>query len=173
MITGAASLVLAIPALKVKGPYLALLTQGFGEIIRIVMINWTPVTNGTAGILKIESPRIFGFTFDTLKFFGNVYSMYMKTIEQIEKLTDKSFGEFLVLCGIPLVIDFHTAKILSITFSGGRTHDFKLFKQSNLPLSEHTLKRFRILSSKYRNAPQSFINTFTLICGLYNFQCKL
>ena len=66
LITGVASLILAIPALKVKGPYLALLTQGFGEIIRIVMINWTPVTNGTAGILKIESPRIFGFTFNTL-----------------------------------------------------------------------------------------------------------
>lgn len=66
VITGAASLILAIPALKVKGPYLALLTQGFGEIIRIVMINWTPVTNGTAGILKIQSPKIFGFTFNTL-----------------------------------------------------------------------------------------------------------
>ena len=37
------------------------------------------------------------------------------------------------------MIDFRTAKILSITFSGGRTHDFKLFKQSNLPLSEDTL----------------------------------
>ena len=66
VITGLASLILAIPALKVKGPYLALLTQGFGEIIRIVMINWTPVTNGTAGILKIQSPKILGFTFNTL-----------------------------------------------------------------------------------------------------------
>ncbi len=60
------SLILAIPALKVKGPYLALLTQGFGEIVRIVMINWTPVTNGTAGILHIESPALFGFQFDSL-----------------------------------------------------------------------------------------------------------
>lgn len=41
--------------------------MGFGEVVRIVMINWTPVTNGTAGILGIESPVIFGFTFDTLK----------------------------------------------------------------------------------------------------------
>lgn len=58
--------VLAIPALKVKGSYLALLTQGFGEIVRIVMINWTEVTNGTAGVLGIESPNIFGLVFDNL-----------------------------------------------------------------------------------------------------------
>ena len=64
LITGLASVILAIPALKVKGPYLALLTQGFGEIIRIVMINWVPVTNGTSGILRIKSPVIFGFAFD-------------------------------------------------------------------------------------------------------------
>ena len=69
LITGLVGAVLAVPALKVKGSYLALLTMGFGEIIRIVMINWTPVTNGTAGILEIESPVIFGFSFDTLKKF--------------------------------------------------------------------------------------------------------
>ena len=96
LITGAASLVLAIPALKVKGPYLALLTQGFGEIIRIVMINWTPVTNGTAGILKIESPRIFGFTFDTLTryfyltlFFVVLGLLYQKIL--IESRTGRAF----------------------------------------------------------------------------------
>lgn len=65
-VTAVASLILAIPALKVKGPYLALMTQGFGEIIRLIMVNWVPVTNGTSGILHIESPRIFGFVFDSL-----------------------------------------------------------------------------------------------------------
>ena len=58
--------ILAVPALKVKGSYLALLTMGFGEVVRIVMINWTPVTNGTAGVRGIESPVIFGFAFDSL-----------------------------------------------------------------------------------------------------------
>lgn len=67
VITALFGVVLAVPALKVKGSYLALLTMGFGEVVRIVMINWTPVTNGTAGILGIESPVIFGFAFDSLK----------------------------------------------------------------------------------------------------------
>ncbi|MGL5434093.1 MAG: branched-chain amino acid ABC transporter permease [Lachnospiraceae bacterium] len=67
LITALFGVILAVPALKVKGSYLALLTMGFGEVVRIVMINWTPVTNGTAGILGIDSPVIFGFVFDTLK----------------------------------------------------------------------------------------------------------
>ena len=67
IVTGIVGLILAVPALKVKGSYLALLTMGFGEIVRIVMINWTPVTNGTSGIRGIEAPIIFGFAFDSLK----------------------------------------------------------------------------------------------------------
>ncbi|MBQ6384561.1 MAG: branched-chain amino acid ABC transporter permease [Lachnospiraceae bacterium] len=66
LLTAAFGVVLAVPALKVKGSYLALLTMGFGEVVRIVMINWTPVTNGTAGIIGIESASILGFKFDTL-----------------------------------------------------------------------------------------------------------
>lgn len=67
LMTALFGVILAVPALKVKGSYLALLTMGFGEVVRIVMVNWTPVTNGTAGILGIESPVILGFAFDTLK----------------------------------------------------------------------------------------------------------
>ena len=37
-----------------------------------------------------------------------------------------------------IVINYITGKIFTVDFSGGRTHDFKLFKQSELPLSEHT-----------------------------------
>lgn len=66
IVSGIFGIILAVPALKVKGSYLALLTMGFGEVVRIVMINWTDVTNGTAGILNIEAPRIFGYSFDTL-----------------------------------------------------------------------------------------------------------
>lgn len=66
IMTAIFGIILAIPALKVKGSYLALLTMGFGEVVRIVLINWTPVTNGTAGIVNIGNASIFGFVFDTL-----------------------------------------------------------------------------------------------------------
>lgn len=64
VVAGIFGLILAVPALKVKGSYLALLTMGFGEVVRIVMVNWSDVTNGTAGIVSIESPSIFGFSLD-------------------------------------------------------------------------------------------------------------
>lgn len=64
VVAGIFGLILAVPALKVKGSYLALLTMGFGEVVRIVMVNWSDVTNGTAGIVSIESPSVFGFSLD-------------------------------------------------------------------------------------------------------------
>ena len=97
VVTAFFGVVLAIPALKVKGSYLALLTMGFGEVVRIVIITFQLLlhdesgllseslgvfahakaniitinsivpTNGTAGVLGIQSPVIFGFAFDTLK----------------------------------------------------------------------------------------------------------
>ena len=58
--------ILAIPALKVKGSYLALVTIGFGEIIRMVLVNWIEVTKGPSGIVGIQAPSLFGFEFATL-----------------------------------------------------------------------------------------------------------
>ena len=53
--------VIAVPAMKLSGPYLVLATVGFGEIIRLVILNWTPVTKGAAGLTGIPLPEFFGF----------------------------------------------------------------------------------------------------------------
>ncbi|MEY8353340.1 branched-chain amino acid ABC transporter permease [Lachnospiraceae bacterium 54-53] len=66
LVTALFGVVLAIPALKVRGSYLALLTIGFGEIVRMVLVNWIDLTNGPAGVVGIEAPSVFGFRFDTL-----------------------------------------------------------------------------------------------------------
>ena len=66
VVSGIFGLILAIPALKVKGKYLVLLTIGFGEIVRLVLLNWQEVTGGASGVLRIEAPSVFGFAFDTL-----------------------------------------------------------------------------------------------------------
>jgi branched-chain amino acid transport system permease protein len=49
---------LGIPVLRMRGDYLAIVTLGFGEIIRIVMNNLDPVTNGPRGLLRIDPPRV-------------------------------------------------------------------------------------------------------------------
>jgi branched-chain amino acid transport system permease protein len=56
---------LGFPVLRLRGDYLAIVTLAFGEIIRLVLINWVPVTNGYAGIGSIPRPTFFGIPFDS------------------------------------------------------------------------------------------------------------
>jgi branched-chain amino acid transport system permease protein len=56
-------LVLGFPVLRLRGDYLAIVTLGFGEIIRILLNNWTAVTGGPNGIGGIPDPTLFGMEF--------------------------------------------------------------------------------------------------------------
>jgi branched-chain amino acid transport system permease protein len=51
---------LGYPVLRLRGDYLAIVTLGFGEIIRIVMENWDAFSNGPRGISNIPPPGFFG-----------------------------------------------------------------------------------------------------------------
>jgi branched-chain amino acid transport system permease protein len=57
-------ILLGFPVLRLRGDYLAIVTLAFGEIIRLVLINWVPVTNGYAGISSIPRPSFFGIPFN-------------------------------------------------------------------------------------------------------------
>jgi branched-chain amino acid transport system permease protein len=57
-------ILLGFPVLRLRGDYLAIVTLAFGEIIRLVLINWVPVTNGYAGISAIPRPTFFGIPFN-------------------------------------------------------------------------------------------------------------
>ncbi|MEP3589053.1 MAG: high-affinity branched-chain amino acid ABC transporter permease LivM [Marinobacter sp.] len=56
-------MVLGFPVLRLRGDYLAIVTLGFGEIIRILLNNWTAVTGGPNGIGGIPDPTLFGMEF--------------------------------------------------------------------------------------------------------------
>ena len=51
------------PTLRLKGDYLAIVTLGFGEIVPIVVRNWSDLTNGAAGLNGVAAPRLFGWSF--------------------------------------------------------------------------------------------------------------
>jgi branched-chain amino acid transport system permease protein len=55
--------ILGFPVLRLRGDYLAIVTLAFGEIIRLVLINWTDLTNGGAGISSIPRATFFGLPF--------------------------------------------------------------------------------------------------------------
>ena len=53
-------LALGFPVLRLRGDYLAIVTLGFGEIVRLVLLNWTSLTGGSGGIKNIPGPSFFG-----------------------------------------------------------------------------------------------------------------
>lgn len=53
-------MLLGFPVLRLRGDYLAIVTLAFGEIIRLVLLNWQDVTGGPNGISGIPRPTLFG-----------------------------------------------------------------------------------------------------------------
>lgn len=56
--------ILGFPVLRLRGDYLAIVTLGFGEIIRLFLRNLTDITGGPNGISSIPKPTLFGLSFD-------------------------------------------------------------------------------------------------------------
>jgi branched-chain amino acid transport system permease protein len=78
-------ILLGFPVLRLRGDYLAIVTLAFGEIIRIVLINWVDLTNGYAGISSIPRPTFFGIPFNAdddgfAAVFGLEFSPIYRTI---------------------------------------------------------------------------------------------
>jgi branched-chain amino acid transport system permease protein len=78
-------ILLGFPVLRLRGDYLAIVTLAFGEIIRLVLINWVALTNGYAGISGIPRPSFFGIPFNAddngfAAVFGLEFSPIYRTI---------------------------------------------------------------------------------------------
>ncbi|MDF8357555.1 ABC transporter permease [Ensifer adhaerens] len=55
-------ILIGYPTLKLRGDYLAIMTLGFGEIVRVVVTNWIDLTRGPMGIRGIPSPSLFEYS---------------------------------------------------------------------------------------------------------------
>ena len=99
-------IILGFPVLRLRGDYLAIVTLAFGEIIRIVLLNWYSVTNGPNGISRIPRPSFFGLSFDRNAensfhgFFGLEYSSVYRVI----------FMYYLILA-LALLVNFVTKRL--------------------------------------------------------------
>ncbi|WP_162918220.1 high-affinity branched-chain amino acid ABC transporter permease LivM [Taklimakanibacter deserti] len=85
LLAGLWGIILGFPVLRLRGDYLAIVTLAFGEIIRVILINWYSFTNGPNGISDIPRPSFFGipFTSDENGFaatFGLKYSPLQRII---------------------------------------------------------------------------------------------
>ncbi len=74
-------IILGFPVLRLRGDYLAIVTLAFGEIIRLVLINWVEFSNGYAGISTIPRPSFFGIPFNASdKGFAAVFGLEFSPI---------------------------------------------------------------------------------------------
>lgn len=80
---------LGFPVLRLRGDYLAIVTLGFGEIIRLLLRNMTGLTGGPNGISNIPKPSLFGLSFEKTaaegmqtfhEYFGIAYNSVNKVI---------------------------------------------------------------------------------------------
>ncbi len=123
---------LGIPVLRVKGDYLAIVTLGFGEIIRIVFNNLDKpvnITNGAMGLASISPPEIFGITLIfPNQYYYVVLVMFLFVIYAVTKLEHTKLGRSwkavreneiaAQAMGIPLVKTKLTAFAIGASFSG-------------------------------------------------------
>jgi branched-chain amino acid transport system permease protein len=80
-----AGILLGFPVLRLRGDYLAIVTLGFGEIIRLILLNWQDLTGGPNGIPGIPRPSFFGLPFNSSEHgfaatFGLTYSATHRTV---------------------------------------------------------------------------------------------
>ncbi|MCH5586730.1 branched-chain amino acid ABC transporter permease [Shimazuella sp. AN120528] len=125
-------ILLGIPVLRVKGDYLAIVTLGFGEIIRIVFNNLDKpinITNGAQGLSQIQQPELFGFTFSLAsQFYYIVIAILLIVIIGVQRLENSKLGRSwkairedeiaAQAMGIPLVKTKLWAFALGASFSG-------------------------------------------------------
>ena len=68
-VAAVSEIVLAVPALRVRGPYLAMVTIAFGWVVWKILQEWVPVTGGDLGISSIPKPQIATSELETQNFY--------------------------------------------------------------------------------------------------------
>ena len=104
-ITAAFGALLALPALRVSGPYLAMVTLAFGTIIQILINEMSFLTQGPLGI-KLAKPEVFGHRLDETQFFWLVSVMLLLALLFVHRVLRSHLGRaFEALRGSPVASD--------------------------------------------------------------------
>ncbi|GAB1536663.1 high-affinity branched-chain amino acid ABC transporter permease LivM [Geovibrio sp. ADMFC3] len=89
-------IILGFPVLRLRGDYLAIVTLGFGEIIRLVLENWNAFSFGPSGISGIDRPSFFGLTLNLSQSMTALYYLVLGfaviTIFCVNRLQNSRIG---------------------------------------------------------------------------------
>ena len=104
-VTAGFGALLALPALRVTGPYLAMVTLAFGTIIQILINEMDFLTEGPLGI-KLGKPALFGHTLDEREFFWLCGAMLLVSLVFVSRVLRSHLGRaFEALRGSPVASD--------------------------------------------------------------------
>ena len=104
-VTAAFGAILALPALRVTGPYLAMVTLAFGTIIQILINEMTFLTEGPLGI-KIPKPSIGGQQLSEHGFYWLVFALMVISLIVVHRILKSQLGRaFEALRGSPVASD--------------------------------------------------------------------
>ena len=97
--------ILALPALRVTGPYLAMVTLAFGTIIQILINEMTFLTEGPMGI-KLQKPALFGHVLDEREYYWVVAVLMVLSLVVVHRILRSHLGRaFIALRGSPVASD--------------------------------------------------------------------
>ncbi len=95
-LAAAFGVLLGFPVLRLRGDYLAIVTLGFGEIIRLILENWNEFSFGPSGISNIPRPSLFGIDLSvqgaTIYMYYIVIALCLLTIFAVKRLQDSRIG---------------------------------------------------------------------------------
>jgi len=104
-VTAVFGAILALPALRVTGPYLAMVTLAFGTIVQILINEMTFLTEGPLGI-KVPKPNIFGMKFTEDGFYWLVLVLMALSALVVDRILRSQLGRaFEALRGSPVASD--------------------------------------------------------------------
>jgi branched-chain amino acid transport system permease protein len=105
MITAMFGAILALPALRVTGPYLAMVTLAFGTIVQILINEMTFLTEGPLGI-KVPKPSLFGYKLNELEYFEFVAVLMVLALIAVNRILRSHLGRaFQALRDSPVACD--------------------------------------------------------------------
>ncbi len=100
-------MILGFPVLRLRGDYLAIVTLAFGEIIRVVIINWSDLTNGYAGISGIPKVTFFGLPFARGE--GSFESLF--GLEGAQLANHRTIFLYFLILALALLTNFVTLRL--------------------------------------------------------------
>ncbi len=105
VVTAFFGLILALPALRVTGPYLAMVTLAFGTIAQILINEMTWLTEGPLGI-KLNKPAVMGHVFHETEYYYVVIAVFLVALLVVHRILKSHLGRaFTALRGSPVASD--------------------------------------------------------------------